>query len=67
MTTERHHDPRGVILCDVCEAIGRPAGGVVSERPGSRVHISFELPDGWTYCAGDVHCARCSLASGRGS
>lgn len=55
------NDAHGCVFCEQCERMGKPVGGVTYELRGTRVHKSFELPEGWALQAGELVCGPCSV------
>ncbi len=56
------HDLNGKVFCDGCEKVGRPKGGVTTKRILNKVHISYDLPEGWALVGdGEVLCSSCGL------
>ena len=55
-------DPKGKVFCEGCSGMGRPSGGVRTQRHVSKVHISFELPEGWVLAPddGSLLCGVCA-------
>lgn len=55
-------DPNEPVECTLCDALGRPRGGVRTERHDNRVHISFALPEGWALRGGTLLCRTCAAS-----
>lgn len=55
------HDPNGKVFCDTCSTLGKPKGGVKTERLMDKVHIHFSMPEGWALAAdGSLLCGGCA-------
>lgn len=58
-----HVDPHEPVECAQCDRLGRPRGGVRTERHDNRVHISFALPEGWALRGATLLCGVCAPRS----
>lgn len=56
----KSHDPHKPVECDLCDATAKPKGGVSFQRLDQRLHISFQLPPGWSFLNCTLRCRRCS-------
>jgi hypothetical protein len=57
------NDPKGKIFCDGCQRMGKPIGGVRTQRRFNLINISYELPESWTLSKdASVLCDICSGA-----
>lgn len=56
-------NPHGTVECAGCDALGRPRGGIHYERRDQRVHLAFQLPDGWAMADGELLCGACALSA----
>lgn len=54
------HQP---IECSECGKLGRPPGGILFKRNGSRITQSFALPEGWAFMECALFCRGCAVST----